>query len=296
MRVLILGKTGMLGRDLSEVLGKEGFDTVGIERKILDFKFPESIKPALKDVFPDAVVNCAAYTDVDLAEKERELATVINRDAPSELARVCKEMKIPLLHISTDYVFDGDTRIPYRENNSTNPINFYGKTKLEGELAIASALDQHLIVRTSWLYGKHGRNFVKTILRLAREKEELKIVSDQFGSPTWTKDLAMALLKMLISIRNQKKSVKWGIYHFAGLGETSWYQFACKIVEYGQKYEEFRVQKIVPIPSSEYHRPAKRPAKSTLDCQKISSNFGVDLKPWEISLGQMIREYYEQNV
>ncbi|HEC32113.1 MAG TPA: dTDP-4-dehydrorhamnose reductase, partial [Deltaproteobacteria bacterium] len=250
MKVLVFGNTGMLGKDLISTLDTKSYDVVGIDRKTLDFRDLYRIPVVLRDISPDVVINSAAYTNVDLAEKEKEIATKINRDAPGEIAKVCGEMKIPLLHISTDYVFSGNTNRPYVETDETSPVNFYGWTKLEGELAIKSVLQEHLIIRTSWLYGKHGKNFVKTILKLAREKEELKVVSDQFGNPTWTRDLSEAIAKIVDMIVNKRRKIIWGVYHFSGLEEVSWYQFARKIVEYGKKYDAFRVKNILPISSS----------------------------------------------
>jgi len=296
VKVLVLGNTGMLGKDLISTLDTKSYDVVGIDRKTLDFRDLYRIPVVLRDISPDVVINSAAYTNVDLAEKEKEIATKINRDAPGEIAKVCGEMKIPLLHISTDYVFSGNTNRPYVETDEMSPVNFYGWTKLEGELAIKSVLQEHLIIRTSWLYGKHGKNFVKTILKLARERDELKVVSDQFGNPTWTRDLSEAIAKIVDTIVNKRRKIIWGVYHFSGLEEVSWYQFARKIVEYGKKYDAFRVKNILPISSSEYPTAAKRPVRSSLDCSKILANFDVMLKPWEESLEQMIREYYGKNL
>ncbi len=292
MKILVFGSSGMLGRDLLGMLDQKNFFVTGIDRERLDLRNQDMIRPVLEDDMPDMVVNCAAYTNVDLAEKERDLALKINRDAPLKLASVCSEMEIPLLHISTDYVFNGNTDTSYRETDQTEPVNFYGYSKLLGELAVKSALCEHLILRTSWLYGRHGKNFVKTVLELARKRDELRIVSDQFGSPTWTKDLAGAIVKLVEFVGSDRKKVRWGIYHYSGKGETSWYGFACKIVEYARKYEKLFVSRIVPIKSSQYSTPARRPGRSVLNCEKISSNFGIHPGPWELSLKRMIDEYY----
>ena len=292
MRVLVFGCRGMLGKELLELLGREDFAVTGIDRKTLNLEEQDMIAPVIRENSPDVIVNCAAYTNVDLAEEERELALKVNRDAPGIMATVCQEMSIPLIHVSTDYVFDGNSAAPYRETDETSPINFYGYSKLQGELAVKSVLRQHLIVRTSWLYGRYGKNFVKTILKLSREKDRIEVVSDQYGSPTWARDLAGSLVKILKAVRLDRERIKWGIYHYAGRGETSWYGFACKIIEYAGEYEKFRISGIKPIESSAYKTAAARPKRSVLNCDKIFSCFGIEARLWEFSLEEMIGEYY----
>lgn len=296
MRVLVLGKSGMLGRDVMDTFLEREFNVLGIDRKELDLEYPSRIPRVLKNADPDIVINCAAYTNVDLAEKEREKAMRINRDSPGVLAETCNAFGIPLIHVSTDYVFDGRSSRPYKENDPVCPVNYYGLTKKEGEDAIRSNLEKHIIVRTSWLYGRHGKNFVKTILRLAAERSEIRVVADQFGSPTWAVELARALLKVVETIWRTENKAPWGTYHFAGLGETSWYKFAEEIVNRAKKYQDLTVRRVVPISTDQYPTPATRPGRSTLDSTKISETFGVTLTPWEESLSLMIKEYYDENL
>lgn len=292
MNILLLGKSGMMGGDLLVCLENSGFSITRIGHNELNFEFPLKIPSTIAKLGPDAVVNCAAYTAVDLAEKEPSKAFTINRDAPKALAIVCHDLKIPLVHISTDYVFNGKLERPYTEEDPPSPISTYGKSKWEGERAIRDILENHIIVRTSWLYSKRGKNFVKTILQLAHQKSELRIVNDQFGSPTWTKDLAEAVATILRQISLDSKKVIWGTYHYCGKGETTWHGFAQAIVEEASRYETLRTSRIVPISTREYPTPAERPKYSTLDCRKIEENFGVNIKPWRESLRFMLKEFY----
>ena len=197
-------------------------------------------------------------------------------------------MKIPLIHISTDYVFDGRSDVPYREEDKANPLNVYGRSKWEGENVIRSCLQEHLIIRTSWLYGIHGNNFVKTILALARERTEIRVVADQFGSPTWTVDLANALVEITRFLQKNSPSILWGTYHFCGSGQTSWYGFAQAIISEAQLWESLEVTKVKPIATSDYPTLASRPANSALDCSKIGQHFGITPLAWPQALKAMI--------
>lgn len=292
MNILVAGNKGMLGRDLAARLVVAGYTVKGVDINEVDITEFEDVMKCFKTFGPDAVVNCAAYTGVDMAESDFKLAYAANRDGPENLAKACRELHLPLIHISTDYVFDGDSGVSYREEDGVNPIGVYGCSKWEGESRVRENLKEHIIIRTSWLYGVFGNNFVKTILRLARERDEIRIVSDQTGCPTWTGELSRAILEIVKQIGNDKEKIQWGTYHCCGQGKTTWYEFACRIVEEGRKRESLKVSRIVPIKTEEYPTPARRPAWSVLDCSKIRETFCVELNAWELGLGRMMEEVY----
>jgi dTDP-4-dehydrorhamnose reductase len=259
----------------------------------LDIRDGESVARTLSSGALDGVVNCAAYTNVDLAESESQLAFAVNRDGAVNVAEACRTMRVPLVHISTDYVFDGMTSTPYREEDEPLPMGVYGLSKLEGEKGVRSATEQHYIVRTSWLYGVHGKNFVKTILHHAREKEELRVVSDQYGCPTWTMDLAEALCSLLERCA-EGRPAPWGIYHFCNAGVTSWHRFAETIIREGGTHERLMTSRVAPIATAEYPTAAKRPPSSALDCQKIERTLGIKPPAWQQSLKLMLGELYRE--
>jgi len=283
MKIILIGNQGMLGRDLQSRLQNASYVTKGLDIDELDITQPDDIL--------DLVINCAAYTAVDKAESEPELAFSVNRDGPANLSDACKKLKIPLIHISTDYVFDGNAKSPYREDDPTGPVGVYGESKWAGEEAIRSRLREHLIVRTAWLYGVHGNNFVKTILRLAHEKSELRVVADQEGCPTWTGDLSDALLAVVDRIYRDRTGLLWGTYHFCGSGTASWYDFARAIMQQASKRESLRALRLTPITTSEYPTPAKRPKRSVLDCTKIERVFSICPKQWREGLRRMLEEF-----
>jgi dTDP-4-dehydrorhamnose reductase len=280
----------MLAQELIPSLRHTGFDTVGRGRPELDITEVASIRAVLEEVRPDILINSAAYTAVDRAESEPEAAFAVNRDGVALLARACREMDVPLVHISTDYVFDGTTTRPYREDDPTIPLGVYGRSKWEGEEALRACHPQHLIVRTAWLYGMHGANFVKTMLRLARERQVLRVVHDQHGCPTWTKELAGALTVICQRLQADKDPTWWGTYHFCGAGQTTWYGFACAIFEEIKTPASLMVQRVEPIPTTAYPTPARRPANSILDCRKIQSTFGIAHRLWRDSLHDCMQE------
>ncbi len=281
----------MLGSEVVEGLVAAGFDVDTPNRPAVDITDSASLGPVFsKSAPPRLVINCAAYTAVDKAESETEEAFAVNRDGPANLAHECRRAGVPLIHISTDYVFDGKARQPYRETDPASPIGAYGKSKWEGEEAVRSRLSEHVIVRTAWLYGARGNNFVKTILRLAREREELSIVDDQFGCPTWTRDLAGSIVRIAGRILAEREGISWGTYHFCGRGVTNWYGFARAIVEKARQWEHLKVIELKPIPTTSYPTPAERPAWSVLDCTKIEKEFGISILPWEESLACMLEE------
>jgi len=292
-RIIVTGSRGMLGQDLMPRLEKAGYDAKGLSRSELDITKSDIILPRLRELDPGLVINCAAYTAVDQAEKEPDLAFSVNRDGPAHLADACRKLSIPIIHISTDYVFDGQAKRGYRENDQANPLGVYGCSKWEGEEAVRYRLKEHLIVRTSWLYGVHGNNFVKTILRLAREKEELRVVSDQYGCPTWTGQLSGALVTLAGRIYEDRNRTPWGAYHFCSRGSTTWYDFAQAILNEAWQREPSPKASIIPIGTPDYPTPAKRPMWSVLDCNKIREAFHVSPKSWQKGLISMFDEFYD---
>jgi dTDP-4-dehydrorhamnose reductase len=292
--VLVIGSQGMLARDLLARLAGSRFTALGCGHAELDLTRPEQVHAGLAAIVPRLVVNCAAYTAVDSAEQQAERAFAVNREGTAHLADACRSLDIPLIHISTDYVFDGCATLPYREEDRANPLGVYGRSKWEGEEALRARLDRHLIVRTSWLYGVHGDNFVKTILRLARECEQLRIVADQFGCPTWTGDLANALLTMTEEIFADPSTIHWGTYHCCGVGHTTWHGFAEAIIEAARQRETLKVLQLIPISTAEYPLPAPRPAWSVLDCGKIARYFGITPRDWRLALADMIDALYSR--
>jgi dTDP-4-dehydrorhamnose reductase len=292
MKIILIGNQGMLGRDLQSRLQNAGYNVKGLDIDELDITQPEAILPLLEPYGADLVINCASYTAVDKAEAEPELAFAVNRDGPANLSDACKKLEVSLIHISTDYVFDGNAKRPYREDDPVDPLGVYGQSKWAGEKAVRSRLKEYLIVRTAWLYGVHGNNFVKTILKLAREKEELTVVADQKGCPTWTGDLADALVAMAGQIHENPRPIRWGTYHFCGNGFTTWYDFAEAILKQGRLFENLRAVPVVPITTAEYPTPAQRPKWAVLDCTKIERVFGIRPKHWQEGLRFMLEELY----
>jgi dTDP-4-dehydrorhamnose reductase len=292
MKVLVIGHQSMLARELLPCLGSAGFAVESRGRPEVDITQATSVRQTLAEVQPDILINAAAYTAVDQAESEPEVAFAVNRDGVAYLATACRNINIPLLHISTDYVFDGSASRPYCEHDRTVPLGVYGQSKWEGEEAVRCVHPEHVMVRTAWLYGFHRHNFVKTMLRLAREREVLRVVDDQYGCPTWSRDLARALMTICQRIVQDRDRVPWGTYHFCGAGQTTWYGFARTIIEEARTYEQLRVQEVVPIPTTAYPTPAKRPAYSVLECSKVQSVFGITPCPWRESLHNCLQEFY----
>ncbi len=293
MKIAVIGNRGMLGQDLLTRLNVEAFAVTGLDLPELDMTMPEEVQSHLTAIGPDLVINCAAYTAVDKAESEQDTAFAVNRDGTVHLADTCASLHVPLIHISTDYIFDGLAKQPYLEDDPANPMGVYGLSKWQGEEAVRCRLTEHLIVRTAWLFGVHGANFVKTILRLARKQEELKVIADQHGCPTWTGDLAQALVTMVDSIRANRQAVQWGTYHFCGAGRTTWHGFSQAIVEEASKRETLQTVRVVHLSTSDYPTAAKRPMWSVLDCEKILKIFQISPMPWQKALGAMLDELYE---
>ncbi len=286
MKVLITGCNGQVGHCLTERL-KSIADVLALDAKGLDITNSEAVFNTVTKFRPDYIINAAAHTAVDRAEHEVELSYAINCDGPRYLAEAAKECGAVMLHISTDYVFDGIGDMPYQESDATGPQGIYGQSKLAGEQAVAANCPQHLILRTAWVFGEHGNNFVKTMLRLAQSRDELSIVGDQFGGPTYAGDIADALIAMMQHLE-QGKQANWGVYHFSGMPYASWFDFANAIFREAVQHDVFTKQpKLSAIPSSAYPTPAKRPANSRLDCSKIKNQFGIEPSDWNTALNNI---------
>jgi dTDP-4-dehydrorhamnose reductase len=290
MRILLLGKNGQVGWELTRTLTPFG-ELVAIDQPELDLTDFDRIRQVVRKIEPALIVNAAAYTAVDQAENEPVLAMAVNGIAPRVLAEEAARLGAGLLHFSTDYVFDGSQREPYNEEDPPNPINVYGETKLAGDMAIQEVGGAYLILRTSWVYGIRGKNFFLTIIRLAREQEELKVVNDQFGCPTWSAAIATAVAQLLTRLKDtgtgkiiDQMIDHAGLYHWAASGECSWYDFAVEILANDPRQEEHREPRILPIPSSEYPTLANRPMYSVLRSEKIVSDFKIETISWEMQL------------
>jgi len=285
MKILLAGGSGQLAQELQQILLSSG-EVIAVDRTRIDLSQPESIRQAMAQIQPDLVVNAAAYTAVDKAENEPELAHAVNGIAPGIFAEECAKLRATLIHFSTDYVFDGSRGSAYLETDITNPLGTYGKSKLAGEEAIRNAVNRHIIIRTAWVYGNGGKgNFVKTMLRLGKEREEIRVVADQIGSPTWTGDLAAAVSQIIPQIKPEI----FGTYQYTNSGVCSWYDFAIAIFEEAEKLGfPLKVQRVIPITTAEYPTPAKRPAFSVLSTVKISALLGTYPPHWRQGLRQML--------
>lgn len=295
-KILLLGKSGQVGGDLNPLLA-EFSELHAPDRRSLDLFKPDSIREYIQTLRPDVILNAAAYTAVDKAESEPELASAINSVAPGVLAEEAAKLNALLVHYSTDYVFDGTKPEPYVESDPINPLNVYGMTKAGGEHAIKKSNCAHLIFRTSWVYSARGSNFLLTILRLAREREELRIVDDQIGAPTSSESIAQAtveVLKQWLHDDSARPREKSGTYHMTATGYVSWFGFANEIIEqYGK--QSLRVRAVIPISSREYPTPARRPLNSRLDCSQISNAFGINLLPWQAGLSSVLGSLVGRN-
>jgi dTDP-4-dehydrorhamnose reductase len=257
---------------------------VAIGRPELDVEDAASVERAVRSVEPSAIVNAAAYTAVDRAESEPERAFAVNRDGAQHLAVEAQRRSIPLIHISTDYVFDGRKSSSYTEEDATNPLGVYGRSKLEGEAAVLKVCPTALVLRTSWIYSPYGHNFVKSMLRFAKTHEHVRVVDDQCGSPTAANDLALAILEILGRLGSEGFGSRAGIYHLTAQGETTWHGFACAIFAGLARRGGYPLTSVIAIKTAEYPTLARRPANSRLDCAKIERQFGIQLSPWQQSL------------
>ena len=284
--ILLTGRNGQVGGDLYPLLPKMG-EVLATDRSSLDLTRPEKIRECVRTFRPDVIINAAAYTAVDKAESEPELAHRINTVAPGVFAEEAARRGALLIHFSTDYVFDGRKTESYIESDPVNPLNVYGRTKAAGEEAITRTGCAHLILRTSWVYSRRGSNFLLTILRLAREREELRIVDDQIGAPTSSQYIAEGTVQALRNCLAQNRFAESGIYHLTASGSCSWYGFTTEIIR-SAEIEGSRLRRLVPIPSSEYPTSATRPLNSRLSCSKIRNTFGISMPEWRVSLSSVL--------
>lgn len=294
MNIAVIGCNGQLGWELVRQGEARGLGILARDCPEIDISDPASIDACLDSADIHLVVNAAAYTAVDRAESEPDSAFAVNRAGPAHLADRCRTRGIPLIHVSTDYVFDGTKTGPYVEEDSVAPLGVYGESKAAGEAEVRKLLPEHIILRTAWLCGVHGHNFVKTMLRLGREKDILRVVADQSGCPTIAADLAEAVLEVVRQIE-KNEAVEWGTYHYCGAGKTTWHGFAEAIFEIAGQYEKFSVKRVEPISTRDYPTPVRRPTNSVLDCTKIERYFAIRPRPWRESLAEMIEQLYELN-
>lgn len=276
MKVLVTGVKGQLGYDVVRELEKRGMEAVGVDIEEMDITDALSVDRVIKEAAPDAVIHCAAYTAVDAAEENVELCRRVNAEGPRNIAAVCKELDIKMIQISTDYVFDGEGSRCWEPEDERKPLNVYGQTKYEGELAVQNTLEKYFIVRIAWVFGVNGKNFVKTMLNLGKTHDHLTVVNDQYGSPTYTYDLARLLVDMV-------QTEKYGIYHATNEGICTWYEFACEI---------FRLAgmdvTVEPVSSDRYPTKAKRPSNSRMSKEKLTENGFEKLPTWQDALERYI--------
>jgi dTDP-4-dehydrorhamnose reductase len=289
LRIAITGKEGQVVRSLVRAASSIGVEVIPVGRPQLDLIRPGSVKKALELSKPDIIVSAAAYTAVDQAEKEPDLAMAINSQGAEAVAVAARDLGVPIIHLSTDYVFDGKKPEPYVEEDQVAPLNIYGESKLAGERAVCAVTPNHVILRTAWVYSPYGKNFVQTMLKLGSERDELRIVADQWGCPTYAPDIALAIAQMARNLLAKPNDLTVrGIFHLAGFGETNWSQFASHIFELISK-NGIRTPRVIPIETQEYPTPAHRPANSRLDCGKLETLHGIRLPPWQDSLQQCLR-------
>jgi dTDP-4-dehydrorhamnose reductase len=287
--LLVVGARGQVGYELVRELAPLG-TVVAFTRAECDLADPAAAAAAVRGAAPAVVVNAAAYTAVDRAEQEPDAARLANAEAPGAMAAAAAECGAPFVHYSTDYVFDGAKDGPYTEADATNPLGVYGRTKRDGERAVAAANPAHLVFRTSWVYGARGQNFARTMLRLAREREELRVVADQVGAPTWARAIAAATAQVVgAALRAGGGAQAWtadhaGVYHLASAGETSWHGFAEAVLAADPARDEQRARRVVPIATTDFPTPARRPANSRLDSGRAAERLGVRIPDWRAQL------------
>lgn len=288
MRVLITGCNGQVGSCLTKQLANDNnTEVLALDREHLDITNQDAVNTVITEFQPSVIINAAAHTAVDKAEEEVDLSYAINRDGPKYLAQAAQSVDAAILHISTDYVFEGNKAGEYAETDTTNPQGVYGKSKLAGEIAIAEECDKHIILRTAWVFGEHGNNFVKTMLRLAATRDALSIVGDQFGGPTYAGDIAKALIQIAKCI-TQDDTVEYGVYHFSGLPHVSWYEFADATFDVAVQ-QKVLVNKpaLTSITTDQYPTTAKRPSNSRLSNEKIMKNFFIEASDWKVALNNI---------
>ena len=281
MKVFVTGVKGQLGYDVVKELEKRGLEAYGVDIDEMDITDAASVNEVIKGAAPDAVIHCAAYTAVDAAEDNAEICRKVNAEGPQNIANVCRELDIPMIQISTDYVFEGIGERAWEPEDERKPVSVYGQTKYEGELAVQNTLDKYFIVRIAWVFGINGKNFVKTMLNLGKTRDKLTVVCDQFGSPTYTYDLAKLLVDMV-------QSDKYGVYHATNEGFCNWYEFACEI------FKQAGVQvEVAPVTSDQYPTKAKRPFNSRMSKDKLEANGFSRLPDWKDALHRYLKELQE---
>lgn len=293
MRVLITGCNGQVGSCLTKQLSNDNnTEVLALDRELLDITNQDAVNAVVTEFQPSVIINAAAHTAVDKAEEEVDLSYAINRDGPKYLAQAAQSVGAVILHISTDYVFEGNKVGDYTETDTTNPQGVYGESKLAGEIAVAEECDKHVILRTAWVFGESGNNFVKTMLRLGENRDALSIVGDQFGGPTYAGDIANTLIQIAKRI-NQGDAVEYGVYHFSGLPHVSWYEFADAIFDVAVQ-QKVLVNKpaLTSITTEQYPAPAKRPSNSRLSTEKITQGFDIEASDWKAALDN-IQAYTE---
>ena len=294
-RILITGGDGQLGWELARAFAPIG-EVIAFDRSGMDLLDPDAIRARCREVRPSLVLNAGAYTAVDRAESEPDLAMRINGEAPGILAEEANRLGAALIHYSTDYVFDGNAKVPYREDDATAPQSVYGRTKLAGEQAVCAVAKEYLVLRTSWLYSNRRHNFLLTILRLARERDELRIVADQIGSPTWVRPVSDTTARCVMVTRSAARlNIPSGIYHLTAAGQTSWHGFASAILD-GTTDEPRRATRVVAITTADYPTPAKRPAYSVLALAKLQLASGITPVDWRMQLAGYLAERKNTNL
>ncbi len=292
MHLLVFGRTGQVGHELQR-RAPAGVTITALDRTSVDITAAASVAQAIAAAGCDVVVNAAAHTAVDLAESEPESAFAVNADGPAFMAEACAAAGLPLIHLSTDYVFDGSKTGAYREDDPIAPLGVYGASKAAGERAVRERLAEHVIVRTAWVFGAHGKNFVKTMLRLGAERDALRIVADQTGCPTAAADIADAVLTVARQVAGRPADAPWGTYHFCGAECTTWHGFAASVFALRQELTGQASPRLDPIRTEEYPTPARRPMNSELDCSRIRQAFGIAAPDWHRSLADVMRELLE---
>ena len=279
MKVFVTGVKGQLGYDVMNELARRGLERIGVDVEEMDITDAGACERVIKEAAPDAVIHCAAYTAVDAAEDNRDLCHMVNGEGTKHIAKVCGELDIPMMYISTDYVFNGQGERPWEPDDHREPLNVYGLTKYEGEIAVEQLLKKYFIVRIAWVFGLNGKNFIKTMLRLGKERGAVSVVDDQIGSPTYTYDLARLLVDMI-------QTDRYGRYHATNEGLCSWYEFACEIFRQAGMDEV----KVTPVDSASYPAKAKRPFNSRMSKEKLTENGFERLPSWQDALGRYLKD------
>lgn len=281
MRLAVTGKNGQVVSALQALASAE-LEIVALGRPELDLAQPETVLTALREAKPDVVISAAAYTAVDKAESEPDIAFAVNRDGARAVAHAASDLGIPIIHLSTDYVFDGAKATAYVESDPTGPTSIYGRSKLEGERAVSEATDNYAVLRTAWVYSEYGNNFVKTMLRLSENRDELNVVADQFGCPTSANDIATAIVTTARKLAEDSSARLRGVFHLSGTGETNWANFAKQIFAFSAE-NGGKSMIVNDITTEQYPTPARRPANSQLDCSKLEEVYGIRLPSWQTS-------------